>query len=77
MCSVHLYPYDCANCGSVDVFLHMGSMALVLWGVAAIIGNGYRSQGQNYVEFFPGSKMSAGFHHRNLILSVYCFMLIL
>ena len=55
----------------------MGSMALVLWGVAAIIGNGYRSQGQNYVEFFPGSKMSAGFHHRNLILSVYCFMLIL
>ena len=37
------------NCGSVDVLLPMVSMVLVQWGVDAILGNGYGTQGQNYV----------------------------
>ena len=32
-------------------------MALVLWGVGAIIGNEYGIQGQNYVEMFQRSEM--------------------
>ena len=32
---------DWANDGSVDVFSCMVSMVLVLWGVGAILGNGY------------------------------------
>ena len=32
---------DWANDGSVDVFSCMVSMVLALWGVGAILGNGY------------------------------------
>ena len=46
------------------------SMALVLWGVGTILGNGHRIQGQNYVALLLGSEMSAGFHHRNLIFGI-------
>ena len=49
--------------------LCMVSMVLVLWGFTAILGNGYGNQGQNYVALLPGSEMSPGFFHRNLILS--------
>ena len=37
------------NCGSVDALLPMVSMVLVQWGADAILGNGYGTQGQNYV----------------------------
>ena len=37
------------------LFTH--GMVLVLWGVCAILGNGYGIQGQNYVEMFPRSEM--------------------
>ena len=45
-------------------------MALILWGVGAILRNLYRIQGQNYVALFLGSEMSAGFHNKNLILGL-------
>ena len=32
-------------------------MVLVLWGVGAILGNGYGIKGQNYVEIFQRSEM--------------------
>ena len=54
-----------ANCGSVDVFLGMVNIVLVLWGVGAILGNGYEIQGQNYIA------LKAGFHYRNLILITF------
>ena len=63
-------PYDWANGGSVDVFCTCYSIALVLWEVGAILGNGYRIQVQNYVTLFVGSEMPAGFNNRNLILSI-------
>ena len=62
-------PYDWANGGSVDVFLD-GEYGLLLWGVDAILGNGYGIRGQNYVALLQGSEMSAGFHYRNLILGM-------
>ena len=49
---------------------------LVLWGVGAILGNGYGIQRQNYVALLLGSEISAGFHYRNLILGI-CFRLII
>ena len=54
-----------ANGGSVDVFLGMVNIVLVLWGVGAILGNGYEIQGQNYIA------LKAGFHYRNLILITF------
>ena len=48
----------------------MVSMVLVLCEVAAILGNGYGIQGQNYFALPQGSEMPAGFHHRNLILGI-------
>ena len=33
---------------------------LLKWEVAAIIGNGFEVQGQNYVAWLQGSKMSLG-----------------
>ena len=48
----------------------MVSMALVLWGVGAILGNGYAVQGQNYVALLLGSEISAGFYYRNSILGI-------
>ena len=54
------------NDGSVDVFC-MVSMVLVLWEAAAILENGFRIQGQNYVAWLQGSKMPVGFHYKNLI----------
>ena len=48
----------------------MVSMVLVLREVAAILGNGYRTQGQNYVALLQGSEMLAVFHYRNLILGI-------
>ena len=62
--------YDWANGGSVDVLLHMVSMALVLWEVGVILGNGYGTEGQNYVALLLGSEISAEFHYRNLILGI-------
>ena len=56
-------------------FSQMVSMILVLWGIGAILENGYGSQGQNYVALLQGSKMSAGFYCKNLILGI-CFRLI-
>ena len=55
------------NDGSVDVFLCMVSIVLVLWEVAAILANGCGIQGQNYVAWLQGSKMSVGIHYKNLI----------
>ena len=54
------------NDGSAVVFLNV-SMVLVLWEVAAILGNGCGIQGQNYVAWLQGSKMPVGFHYKNLI----------
>ena len=48
----------------------MVSTVLVLWEVAAILGNGYGIEGQNYVALLQGSEMPAGFQHRNLVLSI-------
>ena len=49
----------------------MMSMVLVLWGeVAAIFGNRYVIQGQNYVALLQGNEMPATFHNRNLILGI-------
>ena len=48
----------------------MVSMALVQWGVGAILGNAYRIQGQNYVAFLLGSEMPADFHYRNWTLGI-------
>ena len=46
----------------------MVSMVLVLWEVAAILGNGCGIQGQNYyVVWLQGSKMPVGFHYKKLI----------
>ena len=42
----------------------MVSMALVLWEVGAILGNGYGIERQNYVVLHQGSAMSTGFHTR-------------
>ena len=39
-------------------------------------GNGHGLQGQNYVALLQGSKTSAGFPSRNLILGIPCFRLI-
>ena len=63
------------NCGSVDIFLCMVSMVLVLWGIGAILGNGYRIQWQNYVALLQGSEIMAEFHYKNWILDI-CFRLI-
>ena len=46
------------------------SMVLVLWEVAAILGNAYGIKRQNYVALLQGSEMSAGFHYRNFILCI-------
>ena len=55
------YTCDCilylANGGSVDVSLHMISMALVLWGVGAILLNGHAIQGKSYVALLLGTEM--------------------
>ena len=54
------------NDGSVDVFC-MVSMVLVMWEVAAILGNSCGIQGQNYVAWLQESKMPVGFYYKNLI----------
>ena len=51
-------------------------MVYVLWGVDAIFGNGYGTQGQSYVALRQRSETSVVFHFRNLILGIKCFMLI-
>ena len=61
--------YDWANGGSVDVFFAWG-MILLLWEDPAIPWSGYGIQRQNYVALLQGSKMSAGFYSRNLILDI-------
>ena len=48
-------------------FFCMVSMVLVVWEVAAILGNGCEIQGQNYVAWLQGSKMPVGLHYKNLI----------
>ena len=45
---------------------------LVLWEVGAILGDRYGIQEQNYVPLLQGSGMPAGFHYKNLALSI-CF----
>ena len=62
--------FDLDNGGSVEVFLHIMSMALGQRGVGAILGNRYGIQGQNYVGLLLGSEISAGFHYRNLIFDM-------
>ena len=49
------------------LFFCMVSMVLVLWEVAAILGNGLGIQEQNYVEWPQGSKIPVGFHYKTLI----------
>ena len=39
-------------------------------------GKTLKIQGENYVTLLQGSENSAGFHSRNLILSIQCFRLI-
>ena len=46
---------------------YMVSMVLVLWEVAAILGNGCGTQGQNDIAWLQGSKTPVGFHRKNLI----------
>ena len=58
---------------SIDVFSHMVSVVLVLWGVAVILGNRYGISGHNFVGLLLGIEMSLGFHYRNLILGISCF----
>ena len=41
-------------------------MVLVLWGVGAILGNGYGILGKNYATLHLGSEMLGGCHYRNL-----------
>ena len=48
----------------------MVSMALVLWGAGAILGNRYGIEGQSYVVLPQGSEMSARFHYRNLTVGI-------
>ena len=57
-------------------FFGIVSMVLVLWEVAAILGNACGIKRQNYVALLQGSEMSAGFHYRNFILCISCFRLI-
>ena len=64
------------NVVSVDIFLHLVRMVLGPWGAGAIVGNRCRVQGQNYVALLLGREMLTGFHYRNLILGIECFMLI-
>ena len=45
-------------------------MVLLLWGVDAVLGNGYGIKGLNYVAMLQGSKVPAGFHYRGLILGM-------
>ena len=73
MCGVSLD--DWANGGTVNVFPCIVSIVLVLWGVDAILGNAYGIQGQNYFALLQESKMSEGFHYKNMILGI-CFRLI-
>ena len=51
-------------------FFRTVSMVLVLWEVAAILRNGYRIQGQNYVVLSQGNEMLVRFHYRNLIFGI-------
>ena len=48
----------------------MVSMVLLLWGVDAILWDGYGIYRQNYVVLLKGSEMSAGFYCRDLILAI-------
>ena len=61
-------PYYWANGGSVDVFW-VGEHGFSTLGVGAILRNGCRFQGQNYVALPQGSEMTAGFHYKNWVLS--------
>ena len=61
---------------SLTFHSRMTSMVLVLWEVDAILGNGYRIQGHNYVALLQQSGMPPGFHPRNLILGI-CFRLVM
>ena len=51
-------------------FFWMVSVALLVWVVHAILGNGYGIKRQNYVALLWGSEISAGFHSRGFILSM-------
>ena len=42
-------------------------MILVLWEVAAILGNSRGIQGQNNIAWPEGSEIPVGFHYKNLI----------
>ena len=53
--------------GSVIVFFCLVSMVLVLWEVAAILGNSRGIQGQNNIAWPEGSEIPVGFHYKNLI----------
>ena len=50
-------------------FLH-GEYGFSSVGSAALLGNGWGIQGQNYVAWLQGSKIPAGFRYRNLILGI-------
>ena len=63
------------NSGSADVFLH-DEYGFSSVEVTAILGKGCGVQGQNYVVWLQGSKMTVGFCYRNLILGMYSFSLI-
>ena len=41
------------------------------WRVGTTQGNGYGTQGQNYVALPHGSEILAGFHSRNLVLAIW------
>ena len=53
--------FDWADCGSVDVLLCMLSAVLVLWGVGAILGNGYDIKGQHYIAILQEGKKQQNF----------------
>ena len=65
--------YYWANGGFVDVSW-VGEHGFSIVRVGAILGNGCRIQGQNYVALLQRSEMKAGFHYRNWILCI-CFKL--
>ena len=62
--------------GSVDVFWRDVEYGFSTVEVGAILGNGCRIQGQNYVALLHGCEVTAGFHCKDWILGIKRFRLI-
>ena len=58
------------NGGSVDNLFCIVSMALILWGISALLENQYGIKGQHYGALLLGSEISAWFPYRSLVLGI-------